>query len=88
MVNIKEGTNVVSFYDKDFLTGQDYEITISSLSFCTNPILVDIDNVFYCDDVVKLSFQLICMDYGNYLLELKVKATQEVVKKLNAIYTK
>ena len=83
---IRNGKNAINIYDVEFDEGINYQIRLSNKNFCSAPVIVDVDGVFYCKDNAKLSFELPCVDVGEYVLEVLNKETSDVIYKFMSIY--
>lgn len=85
---ITKGKNAINIYDKEFDLLTDYQIRLTDKSFCSVPVVVDVDGVFDCNDNVKVSFNLPCMDVGEYVLEVidANSPSSEPIYKFNSMY--
>jgi hypothetical protein len=72
--NLSSGkTNVVKIHLTNFDDSLSYEVLIASKSFCTPVCLVDVDNVFFCRNIANFTFNLPCLDKGEYTITIKTK---------------
>lgn len=78
--------NVVEVYLKNFDDSLSYEVLIESKGFCIPVVLVDVDSVFYCQNVAKFFFELPCLDKGEYTIIIRLKTLPEtIILKQNAV---
>lgn len=67
---LKSGsTNTISIYDKDFNTSGWNRIELTKNVTCQK-FVASIDGVFICNNTTNLTFNLPCLEKGNYKLEL------------------
>lgn len=87
LYNLIAGKNVIDFYSVDFDDTLNYSIRLENNSSCQPSSTVAINDVFYCDNKVRLTFELPCLDYSRYTLIIFDSNTEEEKYKFNAIYT-
>jgi len=79
-------SNVVEIHTSSFNEQLDYEVLIKSKGFCSPPALVNVNSVFFCRSVAKLTFDLPCLDKGEYIMTIRDKNLPETIfLKQNAI---
>ncbi len=71
--------NIVKVHLVNFDELLSYEVLIKSKGFCTPACLVDVDNVFFCQQIAKFTFNLPCLDKGEYTMTIRVKSLLEVI---------
>ena len=67
---LSEGSNVINFYDKDFDISLSYSFRIVNSNFCKPAKVIQVDDVYFCDDYAKLSFELPYLEAGEYIIDV------------------
>lgn len=67
---ISEGRNVIKFHDREFDINKDYRIKLQAVNFCFPSIVLELDDVFFCEEYVNVDFDLPCTDAGLYRLKI------------------
>lgn len=83
---LKGNQNVVDIYKKSFDLLLDYEVLIQSKNFCFPSALIDVSNVSFCRNIAKLTFDVPCLDSGEYTMTIRDKNDQDnVILNQNAL---
>jgi hypothetical protein len=83
---LNEGNNAIKIHDKDFDQAAAYQIELTDTTFCNPKTVVNVDGFSFCGEIATLSFELPCMEIGQYKMEIKKQLSLDIVYTLNSKY--
>ena len=71
--------NVINVYSENFNSQLSYEVLVKSKWLCLPTAIVDVINVSFCRNLITFTFDLPCLDKGDYSLIIRDKNDISVI---------